>query len=54
MQGIVNDDTLRWGHYKSHLIYNLSERKNNPLSMSMSYIPDMNKEIFTNYEQKKE
>ncbi|KAL4449892.1 hypothetical protein ABPG74_015011 [Tetrahymena malaccensis] len=49
----VNEDTILWGHYKSHLIYNISQRKKNPLSMSMSYFPDMEiNSIHTLYSKK--
>ncbi|EAS00773.2 mannosyl-oligosaccharide glucosidase (macronuclear) [Tetrahymena thermophila SB210] len=50
---IVNEDTILWGHYKSHLIYNISQRKKNPLSMSMSYFPDMEiNQVYTLYNKK--
>ncbi|KAL4499136.1 hypothetical protein ABPG72_017038 [Tetrahymena utriculariae] len=49
----VNEDTILWGHYKPHLIYNISQRKKNPLSMSMSYFPNMEiNQIYTLYSKK--
>lgn len=29
------EEILQWGHYKPHMIYSVSEKKNNPISINM-------------------